>query len=240
MGSRPLLRAAMSVVAAAGFLASVVHLNAVGEQNAATRAASAPTETPEPTSTPEPTDSDPAPTVALTFDDGPGADTAAILETLRSHDQVATFFVVGAHLSGRQDQVRALVDSGMSVQWHSRSHSDLTQLSDQNLVRELDPAPLRELGAEVACVRPPYGAVNDRVEEAAASLGLATVTWDIDTLDWQSPDPADIVAAVMDNLEPGDIVLMHDGGGDRSATSTALPTLLDRLAEGGWQTVTLC
>lgn len=199
---------------------------------------------PAPTPAPEPTvpeSTPPPPTVALTFDDGPSPYTADILQILTDHDATATFFVLGAHLPGREADVTALLDARMSVQWHTHSHRDLRDLSGDALAAELAvPEELTSLGADPTCVRPPYGATNSRTGAAATAAGLDTVLWTVDTLDWATTDPDDIVDAALADLEDGAVILLHDGGGDRSATVAALPDILTGLADEGFTTVSMC
>ena len=153
----------------------------------------------------------------------------------------AVSFVVGLHLPGREHMVADLVDAGMSVQWHTHRHPDLTRLSDTAVAAELVvPDALVEAGADPSCVRPPYGATDARVTSLVADAGMTQELWTVDTLDWSVTDPDVLVDSVMDGLTDGDVVLMHDGGGDRSVTAEALPALLERLSDEGFETVPLC
>lgn len=181
--------------------------------------------------------------VALTFDDGPSPDhTGAILAMLRTADASATFFVVGAQVAGREHLVRELVNAGMSVQWHTQTHPDLTRLDDAELRAELAGGHdvLSPLGIEPHCVRAPYGAHNSRTDAAAADAGLQVVGWTVDPRDWDNASPGQIVDSVMAQVRDGSIVLLHDGGGDRANTVAALGPLLKRLAAEGYDTAPLC
>lgn len=180
--------------------------------------------------------------VALTFDDGPDQHTQDILHTLTDAGAGATFFVVGSHVDGREQEMADLVDAGMSVQWHTQTHPDLATLPRDQAEAEIAAAAdvLEPWGISPTCVRPPMGSYDDTTMEVADELGQSVVGWTIDTRDWESPDPDVIVDRVMDQLEPGAIVLLHDGGGDRSATVEALPDLLEELGAARYQTVALC
>ncbi|WP_114906822.1 polysaccharide deacetylase family protein [Ornithinimicrobium murale] len=177
----------------------------------------------------------PAPTVALTFDDGPGPHTAQILDALESAGAVGTFFVVGDQLPGREQLVADLVDAGMSLQWHSASHPDLTGVSDSRLAAELD-IPGSLPGPDPSCVRPPYGATDSRVNQAATGAGLEVTLWGVDPRDWAATSSQQVIDAVMADVEDGSVVLLHG----REHTANALPQLLERLHGAGFQTVLLC
>jgi peptidoglycan/xylan/chitin deacetylase (PgdA/CDA1 family) len=87
---------------------------------------------------------------------------------------------------------------------------------------------------DVHFVRPPYGLTNENTLEQAAESGYVVVIWDVDSLDWQLPGTAQIVSAVLNHVRPGDIVLMHDGGGDRTQTILALEIILRELSGQGY------
>ena len=183
------------------------------------------------------------PVIALTFDDGPGDSTAAIELALARVDATATFFVVGSVAKEEPDLLAALVTAGHSVGGHSWSHRRIDDASDAELAEEAlrtsmliedatrSPAPL---------FRPPYRKVDaPRWDSVVAPLGLVTVTWSVDPRDWALTDPVAIATAVIDHLHPGAIVLLHDGGGDRSATLEAVPLIVHGARLAGYRLVTL-
>lgn len=238
----PLVPALLLVTLVVSGCARATGLEPVHDEVAATTAPPAPALA---TSRPDPVhvtlDVVPVRQVALTFDDGPGPHTPQVLQALVAADAVATFFVLGNQLPGKSDVIADLVEAGMSVQWHTRTHPDLTRLSDTAAVAELTvPKALVAAGASPSCVRPPYGATDARVSALAASIGLTQELWTLDPRDWAATDPYALVDAVMNDLEDGDVVLLHDGGGDRSVTVEALPHLLERLSNEGFRTVRLC
>jgi peptidoglycan/xylan/chitin deacetylase (PgdA/CDA1 family) len=83
--------------------------------------------------------------------------------------------------------------------------------------------------------RPPGGAVDSSAISTAASLGMQTVTWDVDPADWSNPGSAAVYSRVVGAAQPGSIILMHDGGGDRSGTLAALPSIIDTLRARGYR-----
>ncbi|MHB8671333.1 MAG: polysaccharide deacetylase family protein, partial [Acidimicrobiales bacterium] len=95
-------------------------------------------------------------------------------------------------------------------------------------------------GRPVRCVRPPGGHEDARVVSLLGRRHLATMMWSIDPRDWKQPPAADIAGYVLAGLQPGAVVLLHDGGGDRSHTVAALPIILDGLRQRGYHVVPIC
>jgi peptidoglycan/xylan/chitin deacetylase (PgdA/CDA1 family) len=172
--------------------------------------------------------------VALTFDDGPWRDsTAKVLDGLEKEHVKATFFLVGKQVRRFPDLVRAEVKAGMTIGTHSFSHPQpFGTLPEATIGREIDQGlgTLDELGVHTKLFRPPGGAIPPPVVAAAKARGLRTVVWTVDPDDWRPGATADqIVDSVLRQARPGSIVLLHDGGGDRSATVEALPRIIDGL-----------
>ena len=181
------------------------------------------------------------PVVALTFDDGPNPPcTGRILDVLERYGVPATFFCVGLHASAHTEELARMVEAGHGLGNHTWSHPFLPDLSlrecEVQLERTFDaieggagvrPAPL---------FRPPYGS---RKAELLTWLGRiggpTTVLWDVDTGDWAMPGAAAITEVVLAHVRPGSIVLMHDGGGDRSQTAEALPAVIEGLLDRGYR-----
>jgi peptidoglycan/xylan/chitin deacetylase (PgdA/CDA1 family) len=133
-------------------------------------------------------------------------------------------------------------DRGHSVQNHTWSHADLRKLSATAFEYQLqttDRAIHDATGTDPGCLRPPYGAVNSTVTTQAKSLGKQVVLWDVDSRDWTKPGPAAIVRHVLGGVHNGSVILMHDGGGNRSQTVAALPTILITLKAKGYAFKTL-
>ncbi len=165
----------------------------------------------------------------LTFDDGPGAQTAAVLDLLAEHGCRATFFLVGGQVAAGADLVRRMVADGHTVGNHAWDHLRLPELDDGEIERQLrrtSEAIAAVTGAPPTVFRPPYGARDDRVDRAAAALGMQTLLWDVDPADWTRPG-VEAIARVIATAGPDDVVVLHDGRGDRSQTVAALRLALD-------------
>jgi peptidoglycan/xylan/chitin deacetylase (PgdA/CDA1 family) len=175
--------------------------------------------------------------VGLTFDDGPHPDsTPALLAALGAAGATATFFLWGAHVRRHPRLARDLSAAGMPLGNHSYTHSRLTRVATGVLADELvrtqqvisefcDQAP--------TLFRPPYGDTDGRVRAAAAGLGMGEVLWSVDTRDWAGVGAEQIVRASA-AVEPGGIILLHDGGS--RATVDAVPLILRALADRGLRT----
>lgn len=180
--------------------------------------------------------------VALTFDDGPGADTAAVLDALARGDAHATFFVLGRRIGGNEGLLRREVADGHAVGNHSWLHPDMRKLTDAKRHQQLsdtDVAIRQATGERPTLFRPPYGATNPDVNVLARRLGLLPVVWSADTRDWAGLKARQIARRALAGARPGAIILLHDGGGDRRETVKAIPLILAGLAERGLVPVTL-
>jgi len=176
--------------------------------------------------------------VALTFDDGPWPHTTAqILTILAQQKAPATFFVVGRQVERYPDLVRQELAAGMAIGSHSYSHPQPFDRLPAARIRDeiawgrrtLQPLEIHPVG-----FRPPGGAVSATVLATAQGLGERTVLWSVDPADWQPGVTADqLVQRVLAVVRPGAIVLLHDGGGNRSATAAALPAIIDGLRRLG-------
>jgi peptidoglycan/xylan/chitin deacetylase (PgdA/CDA1 family) len=129
----------------------------------------------------------PANYCALTFDDGPGPYTAALLDLLAARGIVGAFFVVGHNAERRPALIRRMLADGHEVASHGYSHADLRRLKPeaqfQEMKRSLDV--LHALGAEVRYFRPPYGRYTPETVAKAESLGLTIMLWSLDSQDWK-------------------------------------------------------
>ncbi len=181
--------------------------------------------------------------VALTFDDGPAAATDDVATALARLGVSATFFVVGSLAVEEPGLLDGLVEAGHTVGSHSWSHPRVDGLADEVLLDEAvrSAALIAEATGQPARVfRPPYRKADaPRWASVVAPLGLETVTWSIDPRDWASTDPVEIAMGVLDHLHCGAIVLLHDGGGDRSATVEALPLIVRGAQLAGYRFVAL-
>jgi peptidoglycan/xylan/chitin deacetylase (PgdA/CDA1 family) len=179
--------------------------------------------------------------VAIGFDDGPAADTGAFVTMLERARVQATFFMIGRQVSAsyRPLLLRELRD-GDVLGDHTFSHPDL--LAGANVRGQLQStlAAIRQVSGYTPCLfRPPYGAYDSSVVATARSLGLATVQWNVDPRDWAEPGTAAIVHTVLAEVQPGSIILSHDGGGPRAETLAAYPTIISDLRARGYRIVTI-
>ena len=181
--------------------------------------------------------------VALTFDDGPWRDsTAAIVKILQESGIRATFFETGIQLRNRPITARLVRDAGMEIGTHSDTHKYLRHASKKLITREISRGAAevtRLIGRWPTWYRPAGGSVNGFVRREARRLKLRLITWTIDPRDWSRPGARKIVSVVLADVRPGAVILLHDGGGDRSETVAALPRIIDGLRLRGYEMVTL-
>ncbi len=181
--------------------------------------------------------------VALTFDDGPWpGSTDAVLAQLVAAKVKATFFMVGQTLKSRPEIGRRVLAAGMEVGDHSYSHKYLVNDPPDVVTREIawGASTIEDiLGVRPVWYRPAGGFVTPFVFSEARRLHLRVVLWTIDPHDYRRPGVKVIARRVLDNVRPGSVVLMHDGGGDRSQTVAALQVILKGLAARGYSMVTL-
>lgn len=189
-----------------------------------------------------------AKTVALTFDDGPDPRwTPRVLDVLRRHGVPATFFVVGTHVLDHPDLVRAEVAAGDEVGVHTFTHAELSEQPAWRRGLELawtQDALAHATGLQTRLLRPPYSSTPDaltvpeldalREPTAEGYLGVLATT---DTEDWRRPGADEIADAALAAAPTGGgrILLLHDGGGDRSQTVRALDQLIPRLQAQGYR-----
>lgn len=180
--------------------------------------------------------------VALTFDDGPGPATLEMLRILREKNVKATFCVVSRQL--RKEGLAAAMGAlgeGHHLCNHTVNHDARLPGKSQKVIDEEIRGANRDLvertGVKPAFYRPPAGKMGSKIESTVEDEGQQVLLWSVDTKDFQKPAPEAIVTSVMANVQPGGIVLMHDGGGDRGATLAALPHIIDQLHAAGYQLV---
>jgi peptidoglycan/xylan/chitin deacetylase (PgdA/CDA1 family) len=182
--------------------------------------------------------------VSLTFDDGPQATyTPQVLAVLTRYGVQATFFEIGRQAERLPDLVKAIVAAGSVVANHTWDHLALTSLDDARFAFEVDHTTqvLESIsGQHVICLRPPYGSSNPATVQKLAARGLTSVLWTSDSEDYTKPGVANIVNHAMAHLQPGGIILMHDGGGNREQTVAALPQIIERVRAAGYRIAPLC
>jgi peptidoglycan/xylan/chitin deacetylase (PgdA/CDA1 family) len=183
--------------------------------------------------------------IALTFDDGPWYQTPQFLTLLEHYKVPATFFEVGEHIAqfgqGGAIERRMLADGDM-IGDHTWSHI---------VVAAGGPVAAEQIGRTAAAIRDathgftpclfraPDGSVSPALIAQARLLGFTTIQWDIDPRDWALPGVGEVESNVLANAHPGAIVIMHDGGGNRSETLEALPDIIDTLRARGYTFVTV-
>lgn len=188
--------------------------------------------------------------IALTFDDGPwDTSTAAILDTLKEYDAKATFFTVGQKISGHEDLLQRAANEGHEIGTHTWDHAEgsgqgvsLILMSSDERKQEVEKGlqAIKDATGQDASLmfRSPGGNFDASVASDLSDLIDAEIGWNIDTGDWQKPG-VDTIAQRIESAGPGEIILMHDGGGDRSETVAALKQALPKLKEEGYRFVTV-
>lgn len=152
--------------------------------------------------------------VAISFDAAWGADkTDGILEILKEYDVTATFFLVGFWVDEYGEKVQAISDAGMEIGTHSENHPDMAKLDAETIKNELVTSTQKIeniTNKKVELFRAPFGSYNNTLLDQAESLGLITIQWDVDTLDWKGLSAAEMSARVNSKVKNGSIILMHN------------------------------
>ena len=176
------------------------------------------------------------PMVALTFDDGPGERTGELLAQLEKYNAHATFFMQGKNIPGKEDFVKKMKEIGCELGNHSYDHPQLTKLSADKIANQIGTTNdliQQAAGSTATVMRPPYGAINDTVR---SSVGLPMILWSIDTLDWKTRNAQSSIDTVMNDVQDGDVILMHD---IHTESIDAALVLIPKLEEAGYQLVTV-
>ncbi len=177
-------------------------------------------------------------TVALTFDDGPDPrSTPHLLDVLRSHQVKAVFCLWGEHVKEHPELVRRIVAEGHALCNHTMRHENMSTWSPSEIGANLRAtnaaihaaAP----GARVPYFRAPNGAWG-RTPEVAAALDMQPLGWRLSVADWNNPGTHVLVQRLRDGISAGDVVLLHDGGGDRTQTVNAVSRVIPQLQAEGW------
>lgn len=176
---------------------------------------------------------------ALTFDDGPGQTTEALLDILRDKGVRGTFFVVGSRVHRYPETLKRLVAEGNEVGNHTFTHVSLRQRQPVEQLSEIARTndELAKLGIVPRYLRPPYGRYDNATIDAAAAQSMTIALWSVDSRDWRKHD----LSAVLPRRSYGvlgvrGVFLFHD---NHRETVEALPSLIDRLAEAGCTFVTM-
>lgn len=183
------------------------------------------------------------PEIALTFDDGPNPYyTPQVLAILQQYHIKATFFCIGRQVAQYPSLVKQEYEDGNIVGNHSWSHANLALLSSDAILTQLNTtsdAIQQATGVRPTFFRPPYGSINAQVLTQVNQLGLTAVIWNDEARDWTTPGIDVITSRILGLAGNGAIVLLHDGGGNRSQTVAALPTIITTLQAHGFKFVTM-
>lgn len=181
--------------------------------------------------------------IALSFDDGPHPHyTPLILDILAEYDIRATFFMVGENVTYYPEAASAVVAAGHEVGNHTFSHRKFNRMNEADMLREITAC--EDAIASVAdyrphFIRPPEGQTSEAMRRLIGTLDYRIVLWDVDTRDWAHTPPAEICRNILDTVQAGDIILMHDFIGHNSPTPEALRLVIPALLDRGYHFVTV-
>ncbi len=180
-----------------------------------------------------------APSIAMTFDDGPHAtNTPKLLAMLKQRNIKATFFLVGECAKQYPEIVKRIVAEGHEIANHSWSHPNLAKLSDEALRSQLQrtqDAIVAACGVKPAIMRPPYGELTSRQRQwVNAEFGYKIILWDVDPLDWKIRNADHVAHEIIGHTHNGSIILSHD---IHATTVAAMPETLDALLAKGFHFV---
>lgn len=177
------------------------------------------------------------PSIAITFDDGPsGRYTGRLLDGLKERNVKASFFLIGENAEENPELVERIYKEGHLIGNHTYSHVQMTHLSEESAVREIertDQVISAITGEHVAYMRPPFGAWQRELE---VRMEVLPVLWSVDPLDWTTENVDEIVSKVVTEVEEGDIILLHDCYA--SSVEAAL-RIVDILQKEGYEFVTV-
>ncbi|MBF8188539.1 polysaccharide deacetylase family protein [Nonomuraea sp. K274] len=177
--------------------------------------------------------------LALTFDDGPGAGTPALLKTLKKAGAKATFFLVGKRVEERPWVARQILAAGHAIGNHTYSHASLPAHNNHEIIDELELTQEvieKTIGKRPTMYRPPYGQTDERVLSQADQLDLGEVLWTGTTLDWKTRDVKKIKADALRLAQRDGVILMHDVV---PQTVKAMPAIVKELKKRGYHLVTV-
>lgn len=178
--------------------------------------------------------------IAISFDAAWGNDdTETLINILKEYDVKATFFVVGAWVDKYPESVKQLSDAGHQVHNHSNTHPHMPSISGVQKTDELNSCNQKiasVTGKTPTLFRAPYGDYDNATIEAAESLGMYVVQWDVDSLDWKDLSADEIYNRVVGKVKNGSIVLFHNAALN---TPEALGKILEKLSSEGYKFVTV-
>lgn len=176
--------------------------------------------------------------VALTFDAAWGSDkTSKIISTLTEANVQGTFFLVGFWIEQNVDKVKEIDSAGFDIGTHTNTHPKMSTLTTEQMTEELTTSMdmlTKITGKPVKYFRAPYGDYNDAVINTATSLGLQTIQWDVDSLDWKGLSAEEILSRIKASVKNGSIILCHNNS---DHILEALPLIISYLQSEGYQMV---
>jgi chitin deacetylase len=180
--------------------------------------------------------------IALTFDDGPWPEsTAQVLDILKENNIKATFFVVGQNVKNFPDLLKRVNAEGHAIgnhTWHHWYHFMNPKAAAYEIDHTTDII-YKTTGVKTNLFRPPGGMMHNGVAGYARNQKYAIIMWSSDSIDYSQPAVPKLINNVFQGVKPGGIVLMHDGGGNRSRTVQALPEIINRFRKQGYRFVTI-
>lgn len=176
--------------------------------------------------------------VSLTFDAAWGnEDTQQLIDILNKYKVKATFFLVGQWVDKYPESVKALADNGEEVMNHSNTHPDMTKLSADEMLKQInacDDKIEKITGKRPILFRAPYGAYNNTLLQTLEGINHYDIQWDVDSLDWKDISASQIKERVLSKVKSGSIILFHNAA---LHTPEALPSIIDSLQSQGYKIV---
>lgn len=177
--------------------------------------------------------------VAITYDDGPGAETNRLLDKLKAKNAHASFMVLAPNADQHPELLKRMKAEGHTIGNHTKSHRQLNTLSPEQVSQEIDAgnaAIKKATGQSTRWVRPPYGATNATVDQVTRDKGVSQALWDVDTVDWKDRNSEHVCSSAVQGARAGSIVLMHD---IHPTTVDAADCVIDGLRAKGLEPVSL-
>ena len=176
--------------------------------------------------------------VAISFDAAWGADkTSEIIKICKDHNIKATFFLVGFWVESYPEKVKEIYDAGFDIGTHSNTHPQMSKLTSTQITEELTTSCnliSKITGEKVRFFRPPYGDYNDLLIQTAKNLGLQTIQWSVDSLDWKGLSAGQILTRITTGVSAGAIILCHNNA---DHIVEALPQIIENLTNQGYRFV---